>query len=101
MINIFLLLCSKKSSKSDESTPESGTDSGSGSLSGSESGSDSGSLPGTESGSGEMGQPMLADGSWLASLAVGSSTSNQPSRVIQFIPLIVAFVLFIGSLLKL
>lgn len=90
-------LTSKKSSKSDESTPESGTDSGS------ESGSDSGSLPGSESGSGSgaMGQTMLPDGSWLASLAVGSSTSNQPSRVIQFIPLIVAFVLFIGSLLKL
>ncbi|KAK6797991.1 hypothetical protein RDI58_005693 [Solanum bulbocastanum] len=96
-------LTSKKSSKSDESTPESGTDSGSGSLSGSESGSDSGSLPGSESGSGSgaMGQTMLADGSWLASLAVGSSTSNQPSRVIQFIPLMEAFVLFIGSLLKL
>ncbi|KAG5623313.1 hypothetical protein H5410_008531 [Solanum commersonii] len=97
------LISNKKSSKSDESTPESGTDSGSGSLSGSESGSDSGSLPGSESGSGSgaMGQTMVADGSWLASLAVGSSTSNQPSRVIQFIPLMVAFVLFIGSFLKL
>lgn len=82
---------SKKSSKADGSTPESG----------SESGSDPESLPGSESGSGAMGQTMLADGSWLASLAVGSSTSNQPSRVIQFTPLMVAFVLFIGSLLKL
>lgn len=84
-------MCSKKSSKADGSTPESG----------SESGSDPESLPGSESGSGAMGQTMLADGSWLASLAVGSSTSNQPSRVIQFTPLMVAFVLFIGSLLKL
>lgn len=88
-------MCSKKSSKADGSTPESG----------SESGSDPESLPGSESGSGSgsgaMGQTMLADGSWLASLAVGSSTSNQPSRVIQFTPLMVAFVLFIGSLLKL
>uniref|UniRef100_M0ZVR7 Zeamatin n=1 Tax=Solanum tuberosum TaxID=4113 RepID=M0ZVR7_SOLTU len=65
-------LTSKNSSKSDESTPESGTESGSGSISGSESESESGSLPGSESGSGsgEMGQTMLADGSWLASLAV-------------------------------
>lgn len=88
---------SKESSKSDGSADESG----SGSLPGSESGSDSGSLPGSESGSGSMGQTMLADGSWLASLATGSSASNQPSRVIQFIPLMMAFVLFIGSVLKL
>ncbi|XP_009795149.1 pathogenesis-related thaumatin-like protein 3.5 isoform X2 [Nicotiana tabacum] len=102
-------LPSKKSSKSDGSTDGSGSESGSGSFpgtesgTGSETGAGSGSLPGSESGagSGSMGQAMLADGSWLASLATGSSASNQPSRVIQFIPLIVAFVLFIGSLLKL
>ncbi|KAK4368141.1 hypothetical protein RND71_011933 [Anisodus tanguticus] len=92
-----------KKSKSDGSTNESGTESGSGSFSGSESGSDFGSLPDSESGSrsGSMDQAMLANGSWLANLATGSSASNQPSRVIQFIPLIVAFVFFIGSLLKL
>ncbi|XP_009607714.1 thaumatin-like protein 1 [Nicotiana tabacum] len=107
--NYIITFCpslpSKKSSTSDGSTDGSGSESGSGSLpdteSGSETGSESGSLPGSESGSGAMGQAMLADGSWLASLATGSSASNQPSRVIQFIPLIVAFVLFISSLLKL
>ncbi|XP_060194072.1 thaumatin-like protein 1 [Lycium barbarum] len=96
---------SKQSPKSNGSTDESGTESGSGSFSGSPSGSGSGSLPDSESGSGSgsgsMDQAMLADGSWLASLATGSSASNQPSRVIQFIPLMVAFVFFIGSLLKL
>ncbi|MCD7471643.1 Thaumatin-like protein 1 [Datura stramonium] len=94
-------LPSKKSSKSDGSTDEPGIESGnSGSLPGSERGSDSGSLPGSESGS--MGQTMLTDGSWLASLATGTSASNQPSRIIQFIaPLMVAFVFLIGSLLKL
>ncbi|CAN4083444.1 unnamed protein product [Withania somnifera] len=81
-------LPSKESSKSNGSTDESG----------SESGSDSGSLPGSESGqgSGSMGQTMLTDGSWLASLATGSSASNQLPRVIQFIPPMMAFVLFIG-----
>ncbi|KAK6154032.1 hypothetical protein DH2020_013671 [Rehmannia glutinosa] len=75
-------LPSQKSSKSDN-----GTTDGSGSEPGSDSDSESGS------GSGSVQEAMLADGSWLAELATGDSTTTHSfSSTAQTLALLIAFV---------
>jgi hypothetical protein len=89
MVFFNMWCCSQKSSSYSTPTTEGTTTpqgSGTGSgleYTGSGSGIDSGAGSGTGSGTGSGGETMLADGSWLAGLAMGDSYKTASPTALQ------------------
>jgi hypothetical protein len=100
MVFFYMWCCSQKSSSYSTPTTEGTTTSqGSGTGSGLEyTGSGSGIDSGAGSGTGSGGETMLADGSWLAGLAMGdsyktASPSALQSAIMAFTTLVLIFAL--------